>query len=160
MSSTIKSLANSLGFKRATAKPSVEPASPFLLKDDRIVHSTPYKAFPEYLSSGMSGMDTSVTMAIEEPLPGEAGRPGAPAPQDARLSMGTQGTTTIRLVSSSSADSVSAMDADPGTPQLKPFATSFDLLVSPGGNGLPALQHGLHSHLPRERRNIFILPLP
>ncbi|KAJ3759858.1 hypothetical protein EV360DRAFT_41042 [Lentinula raphanica] len=98
------------------------------------------------------------------PLPGHVLRPGAPAPDNARLSLGdarfslgyglatprksTSGpTTTIRLVSSSSmndpADSpgpstfVHTFDAEiSSTPQLKPWNTAFDLVLgSPHGPG-------------------------
>lgn len=99
--------------------------------------------------------------ANAEPLPGCPLRPGEPAPDNARLSMDvrlaglqqqpinintaetkelSQPTTTIRLVSSKSS---SSSVADNGksefesrrdtfqTPKLKPFATTFDLVMSP-----------------------------
>ena len=97
--------------------------------------------------------------ANTEPLPGCPLRPGEPAPDNARLSMDvrladpqqqpinttetkklSQPTTTIRLVSSKSS---SSSVADNGksefesrrdtfqTPKLKPFATTFDLVMSP-----------------------------
>ncbi|KAJ3746402.1 hypothetical protein DFH05DRAFT_1394002 [Lentinula detonsa] len=96
------------------------------------------------------------------PLPGHVLRPGAPAPDNARLSLGdarfslgfglasprksSSGvTTTIRLVSSSSmtapTDSPMAStsifdDENSSTPQLKPWNTAFDLVLgSPSGHG-------------------------
>ncbi|KAJ3798266.1 hypothetical protein GGU11DRAFT_781554 [Lentinula aff. detonsa] len=96
------------------------------------------------------------------PLPGHVLRPGAPAPDNARLSLGdarfslgfglatprkrSSGvTTTIRLVSSSSVtdptDSPMAStsifdDENSSTPQLKPWNTAFDLVLgSPSGHG-------------------------
>ena len=97
--------------------------------------------------------------ANAEPLPGCPLRPGEPIPDNARLSMDvrladpqqqpintaeakelSQPTTTIRLVSSKSS---SSSVADNGksefesrrdtfqTPKLKPFATTFDLVMSP-----------------------------
>ncbi|KAJ3822406.1 hypothetical protein F5880DRAFT_1574902 [Lentinula raphanica] len=110
------------------------------------------------------------------PLPGHVLRPGAPAPDNARLSLGdarfslgyglatprksTSGpTTTIRLVSSSSmndpADSpgpstfVHTFDAEiSSTPQLKPWNTAFDLVLgSPHG---PGENVKLHPDLPME----------
>ncbi|KAJ4001914.1 hypothetical protein F5050DRAFT_1707847 [Lentinula boryana] len=96
------------------------------------------------------------------PLPGHVLRPGAPAPDNARLSLGDARfslgfglasprksasgvTTTIRLVSSSSmtapTDSPMAStsifdDENSSTPQLKPWNTAFDLVLgSPSGHG-------------------------
>lgn len=94
-----------------------------------------------------------------EPLPGCSLRPGEPAPDNARLSMDirlgsqqqqpinttqtkglSQPTTTIRLVSSESSSSSVADNGKPEfesrrdtfqTPKLKPFATTFDLVMSP-----------------------------
>ncbi|KAF5348828.1 hypothetical protein D9756_009829 [Leucocoprinus leucothites] len=92
-----------------------------------------------------------------EPLPGCSLRPGEPAPAGARLSMGQQQqqqpatptkeqpTTTIRLVSNKPSSSSGAAAVAAGgdksafdekrdifqTPKLKPFATTFDLVMSP-----------------------------
>jgi hypothetical protein len=72
-------------------------------------------------------------------LPGHALRPGIPAPSDARLSFGLQPatpsrpgkTTTVRLVSDPlSMEHVHlGKTADHQTPQLKPFSTSYDLIL-------------------------------
>ncbi|KAJ3882224.1 hypothetical protein F5051DRAFT_365901 [Lentinula edodes] len=94
------------------------------------------------------------------PLPGHVLRPGAPAPNNARLSLGdarfslgyglatprksaSGATTTIRLVSSSSmigitnspGPSTSTLDIEnSSTPHLKPWNTAFDLVLgSPSG---------------------------
>ena len=74
----------------------------------------------------------------EAPLPGHVLCPGVPAPRDARLSMGlapaTPGrksgngpTTTLRLVSNPVPPKPEA--TEPSTPQLKPFETTFDLIM-------------------------------
>ena len=83
--------------------------------------------------------DTDVDM--EAPVPGQALRPGVPAPLDARLSLGlgltepqtpskrSQPTTTIRLICGQHSYDV-PKEASP-TPQLIPFKTTFDLIMSP-----------------------------
>ncbi|KAF9078395.1 hypothetical protein BDP27DRAFT_1309523 [Rhodocollybia butyracea] len=100
------------------------------------------------------------------PIPGHVLRPGAPAPDNARLSLGnarfsfgfglgsprkstSETTTTIRLVSSSSMTGVADSpqpsishhgidnNQSPSTPQLKPWNTAFDLVLgSPTGPSL------------------------
>lgn len=89
----------------------------------------------------------------DAPLPGHALRPGVPAPSNARLSLGlglgapstptrqSQPTTTIRLVSNPLfSNDTSHRAGENGTPQLKPFKTTFDLVLgsptpSAGGFG-------------------------
>ena len=89
----------------------------------------------------------------DAPLPGHVLRPGVPAPSNARLSLGlglgapstptrqSQPTTTIRLVSNPlSHNDTSHGAGENGTPQLKPFKTTFDLVLgsptpSAGGFG-------------------------
>jgi hypothetical protein len=83
--------------------------------------------------------DTDVDM--EAPVPGQALRPGVPAPPDARLSLGlgltepqtpskrSQPTTTIRLICGRHSYDM-PKEASP-TPQLIPFKTTFDLIMSP-----------------------------
>ncbi|KAJ7767353.1 hypothetical protein B0H14DRAFT_2633082 [Mycena olivaceomarginata] len=96
------------------------------------------------LASNLSNPTLNPTLGTA-PLPGHTLRPGVPAPANARLSLGLAPrtpskrgpTTTIRLVSSSAlnADTTANTTAVParalpppgGTPNLKPFKTTFDL---------------------------------
>ncbi|KAJ7792240.1 hypothetical protein B0H14DRAFT_2624086 [Mycena olivaceomarginata] len=96
------------------------------------------------LASNLSNPTLNPTLGTA-PLPGHTLRPGVPAPANARLSLGLAPrtpskrgpTTTIRLVSSSAlnADTTANTTAAParalpppgGTPNLKPFKTTFDL---------------------------------
>ncbi|KAE9406532.1 hypothetical protein BT96DRAFT_1014770 [Gymnopus androsaceus JB14] len=156
------------------------------IDDELSKHATPYTSLPITSPSQMPQTDhfsdfphfsvkppTPATLSKFDftnredsaPLPGHVLRPGAPAPDNARLSLGdarfslgfglatprksTAGpTTTIRLVSSSSmtgvADSpgpaTSTFDTfnneSTSTPQLKPWNTAFDLVLgSPSGHG-------------------------
>lgn len=78
---------------------------------------------------------------MDAPVPGQALRLGVPAPPDARLSLGlgltepqtpskrSQPTTTIRLICGQHSYDVPKV-ASP-TPQLRPFKTDFDLIMSP-----------------------------
>lgn len=61
---------------------------------------------------------------MSAPVPGSPSRPGAPAPENARLSMGQGPTTTIRLINSNQASGEA-----PGTPVLPQFQTNFDLIL-------------------------------
>ncbi|KAK7062844.1 hypothetical protein VNI00_000340 [Paramarasmius palmivorus] len=182
VSSSIKALASSLGLKRSVTTKSTNstvsttstlPPLPVfprsrIIEDELTRYSKPYSAFPPPSPSTMPKHDnfapdslpTAATLAKfdfhnaaePEPLPGHILRPGMPAPQNARLSMGqtaatpggkpkTGPTTTIRLISnSSSGDDASSFSWSaeikpaPGTPQLKPFKPTFDLVMgSPGG---------------------------
>ncbi|KAF8635654.1 hypothetical protein AX15_000285 [Amanita polypyramis BW_CC] len=79
---------------------------------------------------------------IEAPVPGQALRPGVPAPLNARLSLGLglterhtpsrepQPTTTIRLISNQCSGDELQSPISP-TPRLAPFKTNFDLIMSP-----------------------------
>lgn len=84
----------------------------------------------------------------ETPLPGHALRPGVPAPENGRLSLGLNGapatptrpTTTIRLVGTKAAGPEPSTTATnnhlvSATPQLKPFKTNFDIIM---GSPAPA----------------------
>lgn len=87
-------------------------------------------------------------MGPPNPLPGHSLRPGVPAPVNARLSLGLglgapttptradQPTTTIRLISNPQSTDNDGNNYIGRTPQLKPFKTSFDLVMSPSsGSG-------------------------
>lgn len=118
--------------------------------DDLAQNSKPYSDVP--LPNSLPQTDhfvldtgrTSLGDPEESPLPGHVLRPGIPAPPNARLSLGLglgvpatpsrrgQPTTTIRLVSNPLAKQDHDMDSsmgagENGTPQLKPFQTTFDL---------------------------------
>ncbi|TFK31716.1 hypothetical protein BDQ12DRAFT_693663 [Crucibulum laeve] len=165
VSSSIKALANSLGLKRSTTKTTIAsfssskssiPPVPFL-PDELRLNSTPYSALPPSTSLPQTDHFTftpsrlsSGSLGDTDPLPGHALRPGVPAPTNARLSMGLgltvpstparkQPTTTIRLISNPLATcdtTTSSYGAgEHGTPQLKPFETTFDLILgSPTSN--------------------------
>lgn len=162
--SSIRAFATSLGLKRtnktnnssATSKASV--AMQEQLDDELTQHSIPYSAVrpatpplnDNFTFDPTTAPHTRMSFASNgEPLPGCSLRPGEPAPDNARLSLGlglggneataptvSQPTTTIRLVSNNSTDSVSQGDKPKDvfqTPKLKPFKTTFDLVMSPGG---------------------------
>ncbi|KAF9011956.1 hypothetical protein BDQ17DRAFT_1345178 [Cyathus striatus] len=149
VSSSIKALATSLGLKRNASKSSVPPPSD---ADELTQFSTPYSALPPAASLPQTDHFTFTPSRLSsgtlaEVIPGHALRPGVPAPENARLSLGTgapvtlpkkQPTTTIRLISNplSNVDGdISYGAGDHGTPQLKPFKTTFDLILgSPSSN--------------------------
>lgn len=161
--SSIKALASSFGLKRGNTKPSTASSKnsavlPPREDDELALKSTPYSSLPEATDMPQTDHFTldnyrmSVDSNTEIPLPGHALRPGLPAPENARLSMGfglgapatparsAQPTTTIRLVANQNLLSGQSMDlgygaGDGGTPQLKPFKTTFDLsFASPAPN--------------------------
>ncbi|KAF5392772.1 hypothetical protein D9757_001028 [Collybiopsis confluens] len=162
--------------------PPLVPSMSAVAQDELSKHATPYSSLPVPSPSQMPQTDhfsdfshfkanppSTATLhkfdfANREdatPLPGHVLRPGLPAPENARLSLGdarfslgigtprksTSGpTTTIRLVSSSSmtsppdspepsSTSIFRFSNEHGdTPQLKPWTTSFDLILgSPTG---------------------------
>ncbi|KAA1471897.1 hypothetical protein DENSPDRAFT_146522 [Dentipellis sp. KUC8613] len=148
VSSSIKALATSLGLKRSNTGKSTSMLSiatsgtmPSDADDELERHSQPYSSLPEPSPSALPTMDhfklSTPDTTIDPdssmaPVPGQSSRPGQPAPSNARLSTGEGLTTTIRLVSA--AAPLPIPRAEPGTPQLRPFATSFDLVVgSPDG---------------------------
>ncbi|KAF9269474.1 hypothetical protein L218DRAFT_1072313 [Marasmius fiardii PR-910] len=154
--------------------------SHYPVNDDLSKYAKPYSTIPESSPASMPKQDnfapdnvpTAASLgkfdfsntAEPEPLPGHVLRPGAPAPSNARLSLGlvpvTPGgkrksgaTTTIRLISGSTAgeDGIPSFfnpAGGPATPQLKPFKPSFDLVMgSPSAPGefekiYPALPMG------------------
>ncbi|VDB87175.1 unnamed protein product [Peniophora sp. CBMAI 1063] len=142
--SSLKTLASSLGLKRAMsdkntgslgATSSKSPLPP--VDDEELTkHSTRYSRLPEPRPSDAPLTDhfkfsTPDASFGDEPLPGDEARPGKLAPADSRLSLGTSATpgptTTIRLVSAAPSRTTNWAVTD--TPQLKPFATSFDLVM-------------------------------
>ncbi|PFH53469.1 hypothetical protein AMATHDRAFT_83795 [Amanita thiersii Skay4041] len=171
VSSSLKALATSLGLKRSanastSSKSLVSSSSnlspPSTLRDNEVPSemtkfSTRYSDLPPAVSVPLSdtytpeaGSSVATDVEMEAPLPGQALRPGAPAPQNARLSLGlglggshtpskqSQATTTIRLIakppqsSSILQNTVSTTTfGEPSTPKLAPFKTSFDLIMSP-----------------------------
>ncbi|KAJ3920547.1 hypothetical protein F5877DRAFT_37860 [Lentinula edodes] len=187
--SSIKALASSLGLKRSTSAKSNAHASgtrgdrfPPATDDELSKHAIPYTRLPVPSPNQIPQTDhfsdfshfganppTPATLSKFDfnredtaPLPGHVLRPGAPAPNNARLSLGdarfslgyglatprksaSGATTTIRLVSSSSmigitnspGPSTSTLDIEnSSTPHLKPWNTAFDLVLgSPSGPG-------------------------
>lgn len=161
--SSIKSLANSLGkLKKGGNKTPMnletkpESLVPPAIPDELERTSQPYSSIKgdadglteqEPLDPDTSLMDVDeVPGDGEAPLPGHALRPGVPAPADGRLSLGlglgvpttpNQPTTTVRLVGNKPKDA-----SHLATPCLKPFNTSFDLIMgtpAPAGSLYPTL---------------------
>ncbi|KAL1748279.1 hypothetical protein HDZ31DRAFT_30002 [Schizophyllum fasciatum] len=136
------------------------PSVPKHVRDELLAHSRPYSAIPPpspsslpqtdhftfdpALASNQSYNPSALTFATDvDPLPGHVLRPGQPAPEHARLSLG-QGpatpsatkapTTTLRLVSNAGGsswedDDLPKVGGVPATPQLKPFHTTYDLIM-------------------------------
>ncbi|THH21396.1 hypothetical protein EW146_g140 [Bondarzewia mesenterica] len=159
--SSLKALASSFGLKRSNSKASTS-ASPSLMPrnrkrstpppeevDELTANAKPYASLPSSRLSSPPQTDhlklsTPDATVSHEPIPGHPSRPGVPA---------TNGpTTTIRLVSS-------ANSCAPGTPQLKPFATDFDLITSPGARGVPVWPlsptKNLYPALPKDDENLY-----
>lgn len=165
MGSSIRAFASSLGLKRTTSKPSTASSKTSAIRhpqpdmsitsDELAQNSIPYSALPPPASLPQTD---HFTLDIgrpdgESPLPGHALRPGIPVPPNARLSLGLglgvpatptrqgQPTTTIRLVSNPLAvqdDShASYTVGEHGTPQLKPFQTTFDITFGTPAHGDP-----------------------
>lgn len=147
MSSSIKSIANSLGIKRAHSSKSVSPfpsstynSIPAQLSELE-QHAVPYSALPPTTSLpstdhfklstpdiSMGGPDDSHNLS--EPIPGSPTRPGAPVPSYARLGTGDGLTTTIRLISSPFEENTRG-NAMMSPPKLQAVQPSFDLIMSP-----------------------------
>ncbi|KIY49733.1 hypothetical protein FISHEDRAFT_57993 [Fistulina hepatica ATCC 64428] len=145
---SLKAMASSLGL-RQPAKSKKRPPLPTLNRDDLSLLSKPYSVIPPasppqtdhftfdptLMAANLSVNPASPTFAPDtQPLPGHVLRPGVPAPANARMSLGlnptpstpTGPTTTLRLVS----NPVDPAEGDHSTPRLKPFTTSFDLVMS------------------------------
>ncbi|KAK2460755.1 hypothetical protein APHAL10511_007225 [Amanita phalloides] len=155
--SSLRAFATSLGLKRAGACPNTtSPRSPPLkpnLSSNTINHeleatrglaqsscSQPPPA-TSTLAIHVDNSASATDVDMEVPVPGQALRPGIPAPLNARLSLGLgqqtpskgpQPTTTIRLISGHPCiDAAESASPTSSTPQLIPFKTTFDLIMSP-----------------------------
>ncbi|PCH36851.1 hypothetical protein WOLCODRAFT_140605 [Wolfiporia cocos MD-104 SS10] len=135
LSSTVKTLATSLGVRRThSSKANANIRSPphkALQVDDR--GGTPFTGAIPHISTDHSALATPGQSAsntdddTSAPIPGSLSRPGVPAPLNA---------STIRLITSNSPD---ASMLSP--PKLAPFRTAFDLeLCSPVSGASPVRQ--------------------
>ena len=125
VTTSLKSLANSLGLKRAFNQSKTFP-SPDPEMEKRAV---PYSSIPA--SASLPRTEADISMADGDAsleVPGGPSRPGVPAPPNARLSTGEGVTTTIRLISAKKKDSLMS------PPKLQPMQPTFDLVMSPGTN--------------------------
>lgn len=167
VTSSIRALASSLGIKRSTSSksalgptPSNSASSLYPSVDQLTQFSAPYSALPNpdpmSLQTDHFTFDPTPSLLKKfdfhnatdtTPLPGHALRPGVPAPANARLSMGiapatpsrvTAGpTTTLRLVSNPDLVKARSTLPEPSTPILKPFTTSFDLVLGSPSSAMP-----------------------
>ncbi|EED79347.1 predicted protein [Postia placenta Mad-698-R] len=144
-----QALATSLGIKRATSTKSSNSAQrPPSIRDESrqdelTKHAIPCSELlpvPSLLRTNAAvewdaGADADGDVSMSAPVPGSPLWLGAPALANARLSMGNKGaTTTIRLISAAQHNDHDA----PGTPQLLPFQTDFDLeMGSPAPSASP-----------------------
>ncbi|KAJ7216502.1 hypothetical protein GGX14DRAFT_604964 [Mycena pura] len=158
------------GSSTASSKASVKLISSFPLPpsaDELTKNSTPYDALPPSSSTDLQTdhftFDTSDPVVVAAhlnphlgtaPLPGHSLRPGVPAPINARLSLGLAPrtpskrgpTTTIRLVSMDATAPKARLPPQGGTPNLKPFQTTFDLDL--GSPSAPAFPQSIYPALP------------
>lgn len=162
VSSSIRALATSLGLKRnPSSKSNIGPSSSQTSvtdEDELARHAIPYSSLPFPNPDKLPQTDhftLSTSNDINVPVPGQGNRVGRPAPENARLSTsGAIASTTIRLVSTPFGQ------GEPGTPQLEPFKTTFDLLPgTPGGGNIwpasPSNNQRLYPAIP-----LFDLPTP
>ncbi|TFK67644.1 hypothetical protein BDN72DRAFT_859016 [Pluteus cervinus] len=168
--SSIRALATSLGLKRAnnsndsaSSKRSLLSYFPQPPEDELILHAIPYDQLPPPPSPIQTDHltftpppppITPLPLEDAEPLPGHYLRPGLPAPDNARLSLGLgltapitpsrkdQPTTTIRLISNptyptTNTDKIVSAKGEGyfGTPKLQPFQTDFDLVMASPSSG-------------------------
>ncbi|KAF5384087.1 hypothetical protein D9615_003209 [Tricholomella constricta] len=145
--SSKSTLVSSSSFPSSSSSKSMLYLSSRLPKDDELdQHATPYSSLPEpdtlpqsdhFTFDHPTHRDGLHPSEPPSPLPGHALRPGVPAPMNARLSLGLnhpstptrkdQPTTTIRLISNPVTNDDNRSYGR--TPQLKPFVTSFDLVL-------------------------------
>ncbi|KAJ7594267.1 hypothetical protein C8J56DRAFT_926329 [Mycena floridula] len=152
------------------------PVPPLPKRDELLQYSAPYSSIPIPDPASAPQTDHFTFAATSDllkkfdfndtqdaaPLPGHALRPGIPAPVDARLSLGltpatpkgkskSGPTTTLRLVSNPTSNMIpEPRSTEPSTPQLKPFHTTFDLIL-----GSPS--HAMTSWPPEDstKRNLY-----
>ena len=128
MNSSLRVIANSFNFKRATSNDDRVMQSN--ISDELASHSVPYSSIPESSPPQTDHFKFSTPdTTIDDHIPGQPGLPTAPSGSTA----GPQ-KTTIRLVSAS--NSISTLSPKPGTPQLRPVDPPFDLVMdSPNPQG-------------------------
>ena len=138
MSSSLRVIANSFNFKRATSnnKSDDDRMLQSNISDELASHSVPYSSIPESSPSNMPQTDhfkfSTPDTTIDDHIPAQPGHP-TPAPSGS-----TTGPlkTTIRLVSASNSTSNLTQSPELGTPQLRPVDPPFDLLMgSPDARG-------------------------
>ena len=140
MSSSLRAIANSFNFKRATSnKAEDDQTTRSNVIDELAAHSVPYSSIPESSQSDMPQTDhfkfSTPDSTMDEHLPGHPGHSSISALATAPAGSTTgPPKTTIRLVSA--LNSVSVLPPDPGTPQLRPVDPPFDLVMgSPDAQG-------------------------
>ena len=146
MSSSLKAIANSFNFKRATSDKSSDsriaptslPAYPNIL-DELASNSVPYSSIPESLPSDMPQTDhfkfSTPDTSMQEHIQSQPASPGTHPLTNANPNPIVSPTkTTIRLVSASA--TAPSLSHEPGTPHLKPVDPEFDLVIcSPDAKG-------------------------
>lgn len=125
--SSLRAFASSLGLKRALQPTNSEPQAVLPTAHDSLTaNAIPYKSIPEPASPPKHDPFV-LTDNVNAPLPGNPSLPGRLAPTNARMSMTVAPTnTTIRLVTTPFASTSSNIDTPP---KLKPFQTSFDIIL-------------------------------
>ena len=146
MSSSLKVIANSFNFKRATSDKSSDsriaisplPTYPNI-HDELANHSVPYSSIPEPLPSDMPQMDhfkfSTPDTTIQEHVQSQPTSPGTRPLTNATSNLiASPSKTTIRLVSASA--TAPSLSHEPGTPHLRPVDPEFDLVMgSPDAKG-------------------------
>ncbi|KAH9985637.1 hypothetical protein BJV74DRAFT_846602 [Russula compacta] len=136
VSSSLRAIANSFNFKRATSnKPDDDRLAQPNITDALASHSVPYSSIPEPPKSDMPQTDHFKFSTPDSTMDEHIYQPG-PAP--ATTMDGTPGPprTTIRLVSASNPNPYPTLSPEPGTPHLRPVDPPFDLVMgSPNAQG-------------------------